>query len=300
MELCLGTVQFGMDYGINGKQKPDLSTSLKCLDFATQNGIRAIDTATAYGTAEEIVGIFLRKKTVSRSNIYLSNKLTPNSLDDCTPEKYKEVIHDNLKKSLVTLGTDYVDAYLFHSARYAYNDAMIEALSSVVDEGLARNVGVSIYEPDEAMACLRNDKISFIQAPYSIFDHRIKDAGVLETISKKQCTLHTRSAFLQGLVLMAECQIPHFLSKARPFVKRMDEICKALGISRTELALAYVKRETAISNLVFGVHSLEQLIQDIRYFQNDTSMDIFDYVDGVFSDVDAEIVIPSLWKKDKQ
>ena len=37
MELCLGTVQFGMDYGIRGKRKPPLSNALDMLDYATQN-----------------------------------------------------------------------------------------------------------------------------------------------------------------------------------------------------------------------------------------------------------------------
>ena len=54
MQLCLGTVQFGMDYGIIGQKKPSVEDSVVCLDYATQNGISAIDTATAYGTAEEV------------------------------------------------------------------------------------------------------------------------------------------------------------------------------------------------------------------------------------------------------
>ena len=62
MELCLGTVQFGMDYGIFNQKKKDINYCIECLDYATQNGIKAIDTAAAYGNAEEIVGLFLSKK----------------------------------------------------------------------------------------------------------------------------------------------------------------------------------------------------------------------------------------------
>ena len=65
MELCLGTVQFGLDYGIIGQKKPPLEYAVNCLDYATQNGIAAIDTAAAYGNAEEVVGAFLKKKTVA-------------------------------------------------------------------------------------------------------------------------------------------------------------------------------------------------------------------------------------------
>ena len=66
MELCLGTVQFGMDYGVFNQKKKDPEYCINCLDYATQNGIHAIDTAEAYGIAEEVVGRFMVKKTVPR------------------------------------------------------------------------------------------------------------------------------------------------------------------------------------------------------------------------------------------
>ena len=75
MELCLGTVQFGMDYGIFDTPKKHPDYCISCLDYATQNGIRAIDTATAYGMAEEIVGKFLAKRTVARDHLFISTKL---------------------------------------------------------------------------------------------------------------------------------------------------------------------------------------------------------------------------------
>ena len=67
MKLCIGTVQFGMDYGIKGQKKPTLEDSVAMLDYATQNGIYAIDTAEAYGVAENIVGEFLKRHTISRA-----------------------------------------------------------------------------------------------------------------------------------------------------------------------------------------------------------------------------------------
>lgn len=71
MELCLGTVQFGMDYGIKGLKKPLTQDTIRWLDYATKNGVTAIDTAAAYGTAEKIVGEFL-KNIHCREKIFLS------------------------------------------------------------------------------------------------------------------------------------------------------------------------------------------------------------------------------------
>lgn len=298
MKLCLGTVQFGLDYGINKKKKPSLDYSVSCLDYATQNGIKAIDTAAAYGNAEEVVGAFLRKKTIPREKLFISTKFTPNLLDDVPSDKYVDVIKKRLITSLNTLGTDYVDAYLFHSARYAFNEEMLEAIYCVQKEGLAKKVGVSVYEPKEAFACLKNPKVSYMQAPYSVFDHRFKAEGVFEAVAKSSCEIDIRSAFLQGLVVMDEKNVPPFLSKAKPIVRKFDKICKEAQISRAQLALSYVKNETAITHLVFGVHSLEQLKENIELFNNNISDEIIRCVDKEIGIADAEIVIPSLWKKD--
>ncbi len=297
MQLCLGTVQFGLDYGIIGQKKPPLEYSVKCLDYATQNGISAIDTATAYGTAEEVTGAFLAKKTIPRDKLFISTKFLPNILDDCSPEDFERVIRKNLQRSLRTLHLDYVDAYLLHSARYAFRPDILAALAIMQKEGLARKVGVSVYEPEEAMACFASQYVDFIQAPYSIFDHRMKKSGVLAAAEKSGCELHTRSAFIQGLILLNEDQVPPYLEKAKPVVRKIGRICKETGVSRIALAMGYVKRETAISHLVFGVDSLEQLKEDIQLFQQDLRPSLLTEMDQAFEGIEAGIVMPSLWKK---
>lgn len=297
MELCLGTVQFGLDYGIIGQKKPSQEYAVQCLDYATQNGIRAIDTATAYGTAEQVTGAFLVKKTISRDKLFISTKLLPNILDECASEELGKAVRENLQHSLQTLHLDYVDAYLLHSARYAFRPDILAALAAVQKEGLARKVGVSVYEPEEAMACYASPYVDFIQAPYSIFDHRMKKSGALQQAAAGGCEVHTRSAFIQGLILLKEDQVPPFLEKAKPIIRKINAICKQTGVSRIALAMSYVKRESAISHLVFGVDSLEQLKEDIILFQQDLSASLLAQMDSEFAGIDAEIVMPSLWKK---
>lgn len=297
MQLCLGTVQFGMDYGIRNQKKPDLQDAVKYLDFATQNGIYAIDTATVYGTAEQVTGAFLKKRTVSREKLFISTKLLPNILDDVRTENYVAVIRENLQKSLQTLHLNYVDAYLLHSARYAHRPEILDALSEMKKEGLAVKVGVSVYEPDEAMRCIEHDGVGFIQAPYSIFDHRMKADGVLEKISDSGCELAARSAFIQGLVTMRSDDVPPFLAEAKPILEKLDKISDETGWSRIELAIGYVKYEQAISHLVFGIDSLEQLKADIMAFQKEMPHEMYREIEKQFEGIRADIVMPSLWKK---
>ena len=297
MELCLGTVQFGMDYGIRGQKKPSLEDAVSWIDYAMQNGINAIDTAKAYGDAEEVVGEFLKKKSIPREQLFISTKFKPNLLDDVESEGYERVIEEQIQEQLKTLHTDYIDAYMFHSARYAFDERKLEAISSLVKRGYARKCGVSVYEPEEAKRCFDSPFVNFIQAPYSIFDHRMKKSGVLDRGNDESCEVHTRSAFIQGLVVMDEEEVPVFLSEARPVIRKINTLCEEINASPVQLALQYVKREIGISHLVFGVDSLEQLKEDIRYFQEDLSEDILERMGNEFNDIKAEIVMPSLWKK---
>lgn len=299
MELCLGTVQFGMDYGISGQKQPNVEQAVEMLDYAVQNGINTIDTANAYGTAEDVVGAFLHKKTVPREKLWIISKFRPNLLDDVKEAEYYAVMKENLTNTLGRLGTDYLDTYLLHSARYVYNDAIINTLNRLKKEGYARKVGVSVYEVDEAKMCIEHDNVDFMQLPYSVFDQRMKNGGLFDLAKKYNGTtqIHSRSAFIQGLILMEENQVPDFLAKARPIVRKISKLCRKFGISRIALAMNYVKQEDSISHLVFGVDNLEQLKEDVEVFQQDLDKDIIQEISLEFCDIEADIVMPSLWKR---
>ena len=65
-KLAIGTVQFGMNYGIsnqNGQVSEDEITVI--LDLARKNGIKTLDTAKTYGTSEEALGSYLKNHTES-------------------------------------------------------------------------------------------------------------------------------------------------------------------------------------------------------------------------------------------
>lgn len=297
MELCLGTVQFGMDYGVFDQKKKEPEYCIKCLDHATQNGIHAIDTAAAYGIAEEVTGRFLALKTIPRDKLFISTKLLPNILDDHPAEGYERVIRTYLQDSLRVLHTDYVDAYYLHSSRYAFRPDILEALSSVQKEGLAVRVGVSVYDPGEALACYESPYVDHIQVPYSIFDHRMREKGIFDGAVMGKCSVDVRTAFIKGLIRLDVSEVPDYLTKAEPILRELDLLCKKTGYSRIELAMGYIKRERTIRHLVFGIRTLEQLEEDIRAFHVEIPGGIFEEIDHMFSGISADIVVPSLWKR---
>lgn len=293
----MGTVQFGMDYGIANQKKPSIEDAIEMLDYATQNGIDNIDTANAYGSAEDVVGEFLRKKTINREKLFIISKFRPNLLDGVKEVRYYQIMKENLTNSLSRLGIDYLDAYMLHSARYIYNDVIIDTLCKMRQEGLVRHVGVSVYEPEEAKRCIELTNLDFMQLPYSIFDQRMQKEGVFDKAKNSGMTIHSRSAFIQGLILMGEEQVPSFLKKARPIVREIDEQCKRYNVSRIALAMSFVKQEKEISHLVFGVDNLEQLKENIYTFENCIPTNIIKEIAKGFTNIDTDIVMPSLWKR---
>lgn len=299
MELCLGTVQFGMDYSIRKRKKPSMHEAIQMLDYATQNGITNIDTAAAYGTAEDVVGEFLARKTVERDKLFIISKFPPNLLDEIEPRDYKKKINECLLKSLKRLHTDYLDSYIFHSSRYAFDEEKLEALYEVKEEEKIRHCGVSVYYPEEAKICIESPCVDFIQLPSSLFDQRMLRSGIFELADQNKSTqIHSRSAFIQGLLLINEKEVPDYLKSAIPLINKMEVICKAYGISRVKLAILFVKLFSAVSHLVFGVHDIEQLKEDIDTFSQESPNDILTEIATLFDSIPAEIVVPSLWIKE--
>lgn len=298
MELCLGTVQFGMDYGIRGKRKPPLSDALGMIDYAVHNGIRTIDTANAYGAAEDVVGAYIKSNQAVRKKIQLISKFRPNLLDDVPSERYYLVMKENLEYSLRRLRTDYLDGYLLHSARYVYSDEIIEALARLKKAGYVRNIGVSVYEVDEAKNGISRGDLDFLQLPFSVLDQRMSHKGVFELAEKKKFPLHARSAFVQGLVMMKPEEVPPFLrEKAAQVLRAVEMVCGETGLTRVQLAIGFVKRQKAVTRLVFGVRDLNQLKEDIRVFSEDMPTEVTEELERCFANVEAEIVMPSLWKR---
>lgn len=295
MKLCLGTVQFGMDYGLAKTKAMKIDEAVKCISFAVQNGVTAIDTSPAYGYAESIVGEYIKTSDIARDNIYISDKLYPALPDNLNSEEYEKEINNRINESLEKLNTDYIDAYIYHTSEYALNNELLKALFSVKEKGKAKKIGVSVYTPEEALACCYDEYADFLQLPYSVFDRRMKVAGVFGFPEKM--TIHARSVFVQGLLFMPENELPYFLSDAKSAVTRYHELCKEYCVSESALAMGYVKQNAAISAIVFGAVSEEQIKSNIDAFNTNMSKELLDKAEKEFHCLDEAIYLPTLWNK---
>ena len=295
--LCIGTVQFGMDYGVQGGTRPAVEDAVRMLDYATQNGVDAIDTAAAYGTAEDVVGEFLSRKTLPRDSVQVISKFGTNIFDGASVVDYAERLRAAAETSLKRIRSDYLDAYICHVPTAAGDSAIIEAMDVLKASGLVRHVGFSVYDPDQTLACLTTDVVDFIQSPFSFLDRRMETSGALAAASAKGVDLHTRSAFVQGLMLMDVKKIPERLAATRPVISDLEAACAEAGLSRRALALAFVKANPNVSHLVFGVDNMAQLKEIVADFNRSVDPGAVKSIADKFSAVNPSIFLPNNWKK---
>jgi len=296
--LTLGTVQFGLDYGINNSGgKPSHKKSLEMLKFAYDKGIKIFDTAYAYGDAEEILGEFSRMYNLERE-IKIVTKLKPNILDECKSDNLQETIIANLIESLRRLKRDCVDGYLLHTPSYIRNKKVVESLVTLKKRGLVKNIGVSIYEERDAVYAAGLKEVDYIQIPYNIFDQRLDRTNFFQLAKENHITIFARSAFLQGLFFVSDEKIPPYLAKVKIYFKRLDKIISKYNLSRKQAAFLFSYKNKNIDYVVFGVDNIKQLAEDINMAEKniDSEKCIKELKDN-FDKIEKYIIFSSLWKK---
>lgn len=295
VKLCLGTVQFGMKYGINNHAgQPSEEECFEMLDTAIKNGIDTIDTAMAYGTAESLVGNYLEYRRCHRK-VDIISKLCPNIIDPKEKDVYS-VIRKQLEDSLERLHISQLKGYLLHTPEYVYDERIIKALFRLKDEKLIQNVGVSIYDMREGDEAIKKH-LDYVQLPYSILDQRGTQSGYIQKAKKAGMTIFTRSVFLQGLFMMGSDKIPEHLEHAKPYLRYFEASIEEHRMNKVELLLQFVKETADIDYLVFGVDNKMQLLENMKIFESDIfiSKELLENIRDYYKEVDDSIILPSLW-----
>lgn len=292
-KLCLGTVQFGMKYGIKNEigRKPSKKECFSILEEAIASGIQYIDTAYAYGKAEELLGQF----QIAQNDVYIISKLRPNILE-CVQYSIEQSIVNEVRGSLNRMNLKLIDGFLLHSENHIFEKKIICGLQLAKEQGYVKNIGVSVYTPQKAFYAVQSGIFDYVQIPYNVLDQRLDQAGFFELAKKQQVTVFARSAFLQGLLLMDINKIPPKLQKAVPYINDFSNIARSFGFSRYEAALLFSYCHEGIDKVVFGVDTVEQLKLNLNVIKKKTLFtSCFRTLKGYFKDIDKSILDPSLW-----
>lgn len=159
--LGLGTVKFGRNTGVkypggDGFTLPDDKTINDILDLSLDLGMTLLDTAPAYGVAEERLGALLGAR---RDKFFLMTKTGEEFENGVSSYEFSAAhTRTSIERSLKRLRTDYLDAVLVHSNRADLDvitkTDVIETLNDLKREGKIGLIGVSTYTVEGGMAAL--------------------------------------------------------------------------------------------------------------------------------------------------
>lgn len=156
-KLILGTVQFGLNYGINNTSgKPDEKRVHSILDEAFEKGIRLLDSAEAYGDAHELIGSY---HALSQNKFDLITKYSSSRRD------LPEDLIARVKFDIQTLNCTCLYAYMFHSFTdfKTYFETFKGGIEQLKKEGLIKKMGVSVYTNNELEELLNFDAVELVQ-----------------------------------------------------------------------------------------------------------------------------------------
>ena len=254
-KLILGTVQLGLEYGINNRGgKPPPDECMAILDSAYKAGIRYLDTAEGYGNSQEIIGLY--HEMHPKSLFKVITKLSARNLE------LQGSVARVIKADLQILKLTRLEGYMFHSFEdYTKNSDIIYDLLELKQKGLIAKLGVSIYTNEQAIAVLENNVIDFIQIPYNLLDNFSKRGYILQKAKEKNIEVHVRSVFLQGLFHMERALGK--LEILSPYIKSLNQLAADNNVTLPKLALSYALSNPYISKVLIGVESRTQLHKNI-------------------------------------
>lgn len=295
-QLILGTVQLGMNYGVNNKKgKPSLKEAFNILNTAYENNIHMLDTASVYGESEKIIGSFMRNQ-----NRYFKIVTKLKKLDE-NKDELKQV-KESLKNSLYNLSLSKIEYYLYHSFEDLVNNKDVFVyLNDLKRKGIISKLGVSIYDTEELEYILLNlsSDVDFIQIPFNIFDLRWLKSDLLKRVKDKSIEVAARSIFLQGLFFLHKDTANGVHPKAFDYIFKLKNFAAYKGVLIQDIAVTFVKHQKCIDYILIGCENTEQLLSNIKSFYTsiDFSRKDLECINKNFGEIDKKIIDPRQWYK---
>ena len=283
-KLILGTVQFGLDYGINNNSGlPSLEKVFTILNYA-KGEVSCIDTASGYGISEERIGLYHFKHLgeIFDVNTKFSKGIIENPLKE-------------LKTALLKLKVPIINTMMFHSLDdFRLNQEKMEILLKEGKGNYFKKIGVSVYTVEELEKLKNIVQIEVIQVSFNLLDNHAKKGMILTELKELGKEIHVRSCFLQGLFFKSTEDLEENLKDAAKYLDELNHIAKMNNYSIGELALSYCISKPYIDKVIIGVDSKDQLQQNLKWASLRLNEEVEKTIDCI--DVKEEFLLnPSKW-----
>ncbi len=286
-EICFGAMTFGGRgyWKTIGELEQSEATGL--VNLALEGGINFFDTADVYseGLSEEMLGKALGTR---RNNIILATKVrgrTGQGPNDVGLSRHH--IIENCNASLKRLGTDYIDLYQVHSFDpYTPLEETLRALDDLVRQGKVRYIGVSNYTGWQLMKALsisekqNLEKFVTLQAFYSLIARDLENELVPLCLDQKLGILPWSplgGGFLTGKYRRGKTR-PEKARRTDPenqflqfdeekgfdIIDELERIANIHGASIVQAAINYLLRKPAVSSVIIGAKTKEQLAENLK------------------------------------
>jgi aryl-alcohol dehydrogenase-like predicted oxidoreductase len=246
-KIAFGTASLGIEkYGIN--QNTNSENPSSTLNFILDQGIVNFDTAEIYGDSE----IYLGKLKKNHSKIWVSTKIS--NLKSKNPKVSNE-IYEKILNSRRRLCVEEIDLlYLHQNEPEIFLDKnIITALERLKNEGLLKELGVSLYSKEEILRASEVSVYDWIQIPISIFDcsllHYAFECGFRK--------ISARSVFIQGAVFSDDSQIIR-LPQGKNFIDLRNKylkLCKDYGVNFNQLLISPINSMNNVTQIILGTRS---------------------------------------------
>ena len=275
----------------------DYSKCRKIARYAFENGITHFDLANnygpPYGSAEETLGRLIDDDfRPFRDELFISTKagydMWPGPYGNWGSRKY---LMASLDQSLKRMGLEYVD--LFYSHRYDPETPLEETLQALIDvvhAGKALYVGISRWPLEAtkfAINYLRDQHVPLLiyQGRLNMIDRAPVNDGIIDLMEKEGVGFISFSPLAQGLLTdrylkgvpegsrMSQGQ---FLKKDMLTEELLEKLRAWNGIAEgrnetlAEMALAWILHHKAVTSVLVGASSIEQLAKNLKCMTADS------------------------------
>lgn len=245
--FILGTAALGHKYSLNDDYvTPPFDRAVEIIEKARAMGFGGIDTAPAYGDAEEVVG------ATDVGAMLITTKVSDTN------------IVNSFNKSEQKLGR-IPDTLLLHRERdwsNFYVQHQLSQLKYVHDI----DIGVSLYEEAVAYKIADMGGYDVVQIPYNCLNMMFLKSGAMEKLFVAGIKIVVRNVFARGLLLTGNDER----------AERFKSICRSHKMSYYEGALSFVRHQRYVDEIVIGIEKIEELdalgqyvdkLSDPQYFK---------------------------------
>ena len=208
---------------MNSAGRPSEETVKDILAEAAKGGIATLDTSSAYGNSEEILG-----KCITTDDVFKIVSKYP---------KGEIPVGEMFNSSLKRLKVNQLYGYLLHHFEvYKNNPKVWDEFIALKESGKVQKIGFSLYSPEELEFILKNQSpFDLIQVPSNIFDKKF--LPYMKELHDKGVEIHVRSTFLQGLYFKDREALPEKLQPLKKYLLQLEDLILNLVV----LMLAKVK-----------------------------------------------------------